>query len=282
MIKNNNVDITADIGGGLTPLYTLPLLGEPAPPFKADSTEGFINFPADYKGKWVLLFSYPGDFCSVCTTEIIGLANNKELYDELGVELVGVSIDSLLSHFGWIENIEALDLGDGKKVKVDFPLVEDDTMEISRRYGLLRRGEIDTSTVRGGFLIDPEGKIRAIQIYPLETGRFGDEIRRVVEAVIKSREENVYTPANWQPGDDVILPEPTTVEEMMKNLQLAKLSDDYYCLDWNLCFKKDKVATEPFEQPENDKNNSSNNNHKNNNSNMQIKRTSKPFVNKFR
>lgn len=224
------------------PIFTLPLIGEPAPPFRAMTTQGPINFPADYKGKWVLFFSYPGDFCATCTTEMIALMQNKELYDELGVEIIALSIDSVFSHLAWLKSIYDLDYNDVKNVKVDFPLIADTTMEISREYGLLRRGESETETVRGGFLIDPNGIIRAIQIYPREVGASGAEIRRVVEAIMKFDKDNVYTPVNWQPGDDVLLPKPETFEELLETEKDSMIDDTVYCPDWYLCYKKDKPS----------------------------------------
>lgn len=222
------------------PIYTLPLLGEPAPPFQAKTTKGNLNFPQNYKGKWVLFFSYPGDFCATCTTEMISLQQNKALYDELGVEIVALSIDSIFSHLAWIDSIYNLKYNDYQNIKIDFPLIADSSMEISRRYGLLRRGETDTETVRGGFLIDPEGKIRAIQVYPREVGASGAEIRRIIQAVQKVDRENIYTPANWVPGKEVLLPKPESLEELFDVERRDVVDQDIRCPDWYLCFKKDE------------------------------------------
>ena len=231
------------------PVYTVPLLGEPAPPFKAKTTRGTINFPADYKGKWVLLFSYPGDFCATCTTEMIALAQNEDFYKELGVEVIALSIDSIFSHVAWLESIYKLNYNGVKDTLVNFPLVSDSTREISMRYGLLRRGEEETETVRGGFLIDPAGKIRAIQVYPREVGASGEEIRRIIQAVQKFDKEQVYTPANWQPGDDVLLPKFETIDEAIDEQRRDVVDEDIYCPDWYLCFKKDPLPETTTRKP---------------------------------
>jgi len=226
------------------PIFTLPLINEPAPPFRAQSTKGPINFPADYKGKWVLFYSYPGDFCATCTTELLALMQNKELYDELGVEILALSIDSIFSHLEWLKSIYDMDFDNYKNVEVDFPLIADTSMEISRKYGLLRRGETETETVRGGFLIDPNGKIRAIQVYPREIGASGEEIRRIIEAVKKSDSEGVYTPANWKPGDKVLLPKPETLPDAIDTSKYSDPEGEIFCPTWYLCYKKDTAATE--------------------------------------
>lgn len=241
-----SVPRNVELGLDYRPVFTLPLLNEPAPPFKAMSTKGPINFPADYKGKWVLFFSYPGDFCATCTTEMIALQKNKALYDELGVEIVALSIDSISSHLAWLKSIYNLEYNDVKNTIIDFPIIADTSMDISREYGLLRRGETETETVRGGFLIDPTGKIRAIQIYPREVGSSGPEVRRVVEAIMKFDKENVYTPANWQPGDDVLLVKPSTLDELLYREELAKQRDDIDCPEWYLCFRKDGTRVPPM------------------------------------
>lgn len=237
--KNQDIIPSRELTLDFEPIYTLPLIGEPAPPFRARTTKGPINFPADYKGKWVLFFSYPGDFCATCTTEMLALAENKALYDELGVEIVALSIDSIFSHNAWLKSIYDLDYNGYKNTKIDFPLIADTSMEISREYGLLRRGETETETVRGGFLIDPKGIIRAIQIYPREVGASGPEIRRLIQAVQKFDRENTYAPANWQPGDDVLLPKPENFDEVLQAEQENILDGDIYCPDWYLCYKKE-------------------------------------------
>jgi len=242
--QNNQKSPNMELNLEYQPIFTLPLINEPAPPFKAQSTKGPINFPADYKGKWVLFYSYPGDFCATCTTELLALTQNKELYDELGVEIVALSIDSIFSHIAWLKSIYDLDFNEYKNVEVDFPLIADTNMEISRKYGLLRRGETETETVRGGFLIDPNGKIRVIQIYPREVGASGEEIRRIIQAVQKADKEQVYTPANWKPGDKVLLPKP---ESLPDAIDVSKYNDpdgEIFCPSWYLCYKKDTAVEE--------------------------------------
>jgi peroxiredoxin (alkyl hydroperoxide reductase subunit C) len=246
MIENKKTFTAQEptLGRNFRPVYTLPLIGEPAPPFKAKSTKGDINFPLDYKGKWVIFFSYPGDFCATCTTEMIALSQNSEFYEELGVEILAMSIDSLSSHIAWLESIYDLEYDGVSNTKIDFPLISDSNREISMRYGLLRRGEESTETVRGGFVIDPEGKVRAIQVYPRSVGASGDEIRRLVEAIQKSERENVDLPANWMPGDDVLLPVCNTIDGAFDNERRDVVDPNINCAEWYLCFEKDEDANQ--------------------------------------
>ncbi|MDD4210801.1 MAG: peroxiredoxin [Clostridia bacterium] len=257
MDEKNKKNINAQDTYQIPPIYTLPLIGEPAPPFKAESTKGPINFPADYKGKWVLFYSYPADFGPVATTELFELMESEEFYKKLNVEIVALSIDSMFSHVAWLESIYNMEYLDFKNTIITFPLISDSSMEIARRYGLLRRGETKTETVRGGFLIDPNGKIRAIQIYPREVGKSGEEIRRLVTAVIKHDTENVHIPANWMPGDDIILPPPMTIDGDIDRRKRNIIDNNVYCPDWYLCLKKDTSGAKQNQNSTNINKNSS-------------------------
>ncbi|NLJ75379.1 MAG: peroxiredoxin [Firmicutes bacterium] len=216
----------------------MPLLGDEAPAFKAVTTQGEINFPEDYKGKWVILFSHPADFTPVCTTEFMTFATMMEEFRELNTELIGLSVDSLYSHIAWLRKIEELEYKDMKNVKVQFPLIEDITMDVAKKYGMIQPGQSNTQAVRAVFIIDPESKIRTILYYPLSTGRNFDEMKRIIQALQKADEDNVATPADWRPGDDVIVPPAGSCGTARERMESQ--DEDMYCLDWFLCFKKDK------------------------------------------
>jgi len=215
----------------------LPLIGEPAPAFTAQTTQGEVNFPDDYQGKWVILFSHPADFTPVCTTEFMTFASMADKFRERYCELIGLSIDSNYSHIAWIRTIEEKiryrDLGG---VKITFPIIADLKMEVARKYGMLQPSASDTHAVRAVFIIDPEAKIRAILYYPLNNGRNMNEIYRLLVAMQTSDEYGVATPANWQEGDEVIIPPPATDDEA--DTRVVAAGDDYQCLDWFLCLKK--------------------------------------------
>lgn len=216
----------------------MPLIGDTAPSFKAVTTQGEINFPEDYKGKWVILFSHPADFTPVCTTEFMTFGKMMNEFKELNTELVGLSVDSLYSHIAWLRKIQEIEYKGMKNIEIKFPLIEDIKMEVANKYGMIQPGQSTTQAVRAVFVIDPESKIRTILYYPLSTGRNFDELKRIIMALQKADKDNVATPADWRPGDDVIVPTAGscgTAKERMENQ-----SDDTYCLDWFMCFKKEK------------------------------------------
>ncbi len=219
--------------------YKLPLIGDDAPSFIAETTMGTINFPQDYKGKWVILFSHPADFTPVCTTEFMAFATMQDEFRELNTELIGLSIDSLFAHIAWLRTIkEKIEYKGMKNVEVLFPLIEDLKMEVATKYGMIQPNASTTQAVRAVFIIDPKAKIRAILYYPQSTGRNMAEIKRMIIALQKADQDSVATPANWQPGDDVIIPPPGScgaAKERMESKEEGK-----YCLDWFLCLKKDK------------------------------------------
>jgi len=182
----------------------------------------------DYKGVWLILFSHPADFTPVCTTEFIAFA---KIHDELrkrNVELLGLSVDSVTSHIAWIRNVE-----EKMGVKIPFPIIADLNKEIAKKFGMIHVGQSKTETVRCVFFIDPDSKIRAMIYYPLTTGRNMEEILRVIDALQTTDKYKVATPANWKPGDPVVVPFPTTVEGAEQ-----RLKEGYDCKDWYLCTKK--------------------------------------------
>lgn len=216
----------------------MPLIGDNAPEFKAVTTQGEINFPSDYKGKWVILFSHPADFTPVCTTEFMTFASMMDDFDKLNVQLVGLSVDSLYAHIAWLRKIQELEWNGLKNINVTFPLIEDIRMEVAKKYGMIQPNQSNTQAVRAVFIIDPKGIIRTILYYPLSTGRNFDEIKRIVIALQKADSDGVATPADWRSGDDVIIPTAGscgTAKERMESKD-----DNMYCLDWFMCFKKEK------------------------------------------
>ncbi|NCB52013.1 MAG: peroxiredoxin [Clostridia bacterium] len=216
---------------------TMPLIGDKAPSFKAVTTQGEINFPEDYKGKWVILFSHPADFTPVCTTEFMTFASMADEFKELNTELVGLSVDSLYAHIAWLRKIQELEWNGMKNVEVKFPLIEDIKMDVAKKYGMIQ-SQSSTQAVRAVFFVDPKGIIRAIMYYPASLGRNFDEIKRVILGLQKADKDGVATPANWRPGDDTIAPPPGscgTAKERMESQD-----ENRYCLDWFLCFNKEK------------------------------------------
>lgn len=218
----------------------MPLIGDDAPAFEAVTTQGKINFPEDYKGKWVILFSHPADFTPVCTTEFMTFASMQEDFKKLNTELIGLSIDSLYAHIAWLRTInEKIEYKGMKNIEVNFPVIEDIKMEVAKKYGMLQPNASTTQAVRAVFIIDPEAKVRAVLYYPLSAGRNMDEIKRLVMALQKNDKDGVSTPANWQPGDDVIIPTPGSCGAAKERVESKK--EGKYCLDWFLCLKKDKA-----------------------------------------
>lgn len=216
----------------------LPLIGDKAPEFTALTTNGKVNFPEDYKGKWVLFFSHPSDFTPVCTTEFMTLASMKDEFKAMNVELLGLSVDSLYSHIAWVRAIESYEWKGMKNVKIDFPIIADLNTKVATLYGMLQPNVSSTQAVRAVFVVDPEGVIRSIVYYPLSLGRNFGEIKRMIQALQKADEAHCSTPADWRPGDDVIMSAPVTCEAAEAGM--AGMGEDEYAIDWFLRFKKDK------------------------------------------
>lgn len=187
----------------VTPAHTMirPLrLGDAAPDFSARTTHGPLRL-SEYRGRWLVLFSHPADFTPVCTSEFVAFARAADQFAALDCALLGLSVDSLYAHLAWVAAIEA-HFG----VSIPFPIVEDPSMEIARRYGMLDEHAADTSAVRANFAIDPQGIIRAMSWYPMSVGRSVDEVVRLVTALKRTADGTTLTPAGWQAGDDVLLP----------------------------------------------------------------------------
>ena len=221
---------------GTVQTTAMPRIGDKAPEFKAITTQGEINFPADYKGSWVILFSHPADFTPVCTSEFMTFATMEEKFNKANCKLVGLSVDGLYSHIAWLRTIkEKIEYKGMKNVEVTFPLIEDITMEVANKFGMIQPGEATTKAVRAVFFIDPKGIIRAIIYYPLSLGRNFDELYRALIAMQAADEFSIATPADWQPGDDVIVPTAGScgvAKERMDN------KVDMHWYDWFFCTKK--------------------------------------------
>jgi peroxiredoxin (alkyl hydroperoxide reductase subunit C) len=215
----------------------MPLLGEKCPEFEAATTQGNIKFPQDFRGKWVVFFSHPSDFTPVCTTEFMTFAHRAKELTALNTALVGLSVDSITSHIAWLRRIEEIEWKDMKDVYVEFPLIDDISMNISRKFGMIMPSMSSTQSVRAVFIIDPEGIIRLILYYPMSCGRNFDEIKRVLMALQKADKDKCATPMDWKPGDDTIVSVPKTMGLAKERAELK--SGEKYSLDWFLCFNKE-------------------------------------------
>jgi peroxiredoxin (alkyl hydroperoxide reductase subunit C) len=218
-------------------IYAMPRIGDKAPSFKAVTTQGDINFPDDYAGKWSILFSHPADFTPVCTSEFMTFASMDEEFKALNCQLVGLSVDGLYSHIAWLRTIkEKIEYKGMKNVEVTFPLIEDITMEVAKKYGMMMPGESSTKAVRAVFFVDPKGIIRTIIYYPLSLGRNFDELKRIVIGLQTADNFSVALPADWRPGDDVIVP-PAGSCGVAKD-RMEGTEEGVTCHDWFFCTKK--------------------------------------------
>lgn len=216
----------------------MPLIGEPAPPFEAITTAG-VKKLADYRGRWLVLFSHPADFTPVCTTEMIGFARAADRFGALQADLLGLSIDSRFSHIAWLRNIE-----EKFGVEVPFPIIDDVSMQVSRAYGMVHAGASSTATVRATFLIDPEGTLRALLYYPMSNGRSVDEILRLLEALQTTDAAGLATPEGWQPGDDGIAPPPLTSAAARERMRQNPDATDWYYVTTSMSTETEAASSE--------------------------------------
>lgn len=215
---------------------SMPRIGDSAPKFRAVTTQGEINFPTDYQGKWKILFSHPADFTPVCTSEFMTFASMAKDFETLNCQLVGLSVDGLHSHIAWLRTIkEKIDWKGLKNIEVKFPLVVDVTMDVAKLYGMIQPGESTTSAVRAVFFIDPEDKIRTIMYYPLSLGRNFDEIKRVLMGLQTVDNFGVALPADWRPGEEVIVPPAGSCG--VANDRMEGVESGLHCYDWFFCTK---------------------------------------------
>ena len=218
-------------------IHSMPRIGDKAPSFTAKTTQGIINFPEGFAGKWKILFSHPADFTPVCTSEFMTFATMQKDFEALNCELVGLSVDGLYSHIAWLRTIkEKIEYKGMKDVEVTFPLIEDITMEVAKMYGMIQPNENTTQAVRAVFFVDPENIIRTIIYYPLSLGRNFDELKRILIGLRTADEFGVALPADWRPGDEVIVPTAGSCGVAKERMETRK--EEMHCYDWFFCTKK--------------------------------------------
>ena len=205
-------------------------IGQKAPNFMATTTFGQIQLK-DYEGKWLVLFSHPGDFTPVCTTEMIAFTNAHTYFQQMNTELLGLSVDSNSSHLAWVYDIYMR-----TGIRISFPIIADRNGEIARKYGMISSDISNTETVRNVFIIDNKGIIRVILVYPMNVGRFIPEIIRIVKALQVADANNASTGANWMPNQPVIVPMPKTFNYLLKRKQ--EIERNQNGISWYLSFKQ--------------------------------------------
>jgi peroxiredoxin (alkyl hydroperoxide reductase subunit C) len=214
----------------------MPRIGDQAPDFKAVTTQGEIDFPKQYQGSWVIFFSHPADFTPVCTSEFMAFASLEKKFNDANCQLVGLSVDGLFSHIAWLRTIkEKIQYKGMKDVEVKFPLIEDISMEVAKKYGMIQPKDNATKAVRAVFFIDPKGIIRAIIYYPASLGRNFDEIYRALIGLQTADAYSVALPADWRPGEDVIVPPAGSCGVAKERMEG---NDGLTCHDWFFCTKK--------------------------------------------
>ena len=205
-------------------------IGQIAPDFEAETTYGKRTMQ-DYRGKWLVLFSHPGDFTPVCTTEFIAFSRAYSYFQRLNTELLGLSIDSNASHLAWMYDIYCR-----TGIQIPFPIIADRSGQIARKYGMIANDISTTKTVRNVFIIDDKGIVRTILVYPLTIGRFIPEIIRIIQALQMSDCNNGATAANWTPGNPIIVPSPQTFQELQERAQGIKKNQNG--INWYLSLKQ--------------------------------------------
>ena len=214
----------------------IPLIGQTAPSFTANTTNGKLHFPEDFGDSWKILFSHPKDLTPVCTSEILELAKMQDEFSDLGVKIAIISVDNVSTHLQWKGLMEDILREDSDSIKINFPFIDDSNVKVSNRYGMIHAWENPTRDVRGVFVIDPENVIRTINFYPMNIGRNLKEIKRSIVALQTSEKENIMTPANWNKGDDVLMRSvPYTEAELMEN---PDLQNQYYKVGVNMYYKR--------------------------------------------
>ncbi len=203
---------------------TIPRIGDVAPDFTANTTQGEITFSTWQEGKWAILFSHPADFTPVCSTELIEFARRVAEFDKRNTKLIGLSIDSIHAHLAWRQNLKQL-----FDVLIPYPMIADNG-NVANKYGMLHPGASATATVRAVFIIDPKHIVRALVYYPLNVGRNVDEVVRLLDALQTADQHGVACPVNWKPGDKVIVPPPKTEKEVEQRLASNFEKLDFYLM----------------------------------------------------
>lgn len=212
----------------------IPLIGSDAPAFKAPSTIGPVSFPDDFGTAWKILFAHPRDFTPVCSSEILELAYKQDVFSKMNAEIIILSVDRMVSHVSWKSDLEEVTYKEREKVNINFPFVVDSSYAISSKYGMVDTKSNPGQSVRGVFFIDPENTIRAFYFYPNEVGRNIDEIIRTLSALqVNYENQDVVLPANWQPGDDVMIPFLSKEDKE----ELLKPDPAIYYINWYMIYK---------------------------------------------
>jgi len=212
--------------------FNIPLIGEKAPSFNAESTNGPIAFPSDFGSKWKILFAHPADFTPVCSSELLELAFLQQEFDKLNVKLAVISTSTLETHKQWKKALEEVDYKGRAAVKIKFPLIDDDSKAVSKLYGMIHPAISGTKSVRGVFIIDPDDKIQAVYFYPMNVGRSSEELLRSVKALQTANDVHM-TPSDWKPGDDLLIAVPPVTDQKTENVP-----DGFYKLAWFMWFEK--------------------------------------------
>ncbi len=208
----------------------MPLIGDKAPAFEAESTQGKVRFPQDYRGKWVIFFSHPSDFTPICTSEFVLFGAMQPEFEALGCQLVGLSVGTLPSHIAWLRSIhDRIEFKGHRQVDLNFPLIADMTMEVARKYGMIQPGASTTAAVRNVFFIDPKGVIRAVICYPMQLGRHFGELKRILVGLQTIDKHKIALPADWQPGEEIVVPAPSAYDGSPESVEGVKCYDWYFC-----------------------------------------------------
>ena len=213
------------------------LLGDAVPSFEAQTSQGIIKFPGDFYGKWKIILSHPADFTPVCATEMLSFALMYDDFKALNCELIGLSVDSYSTHLQWIQSLENLTYKGQSGIKIKFPIISDQNMLVAQKLGMIHPNTASTRTIRAVIIIDPDDRVGAILYYPEKTGRNVEEIKRLLIALQISDRYEVETPAEWRPGEEVILGSPRSEKELEKQ-EKSEERGNINCLDWYLCYRK--------------------------------------------
>jgi len=223
---------------------SMPLIGDKAPAFEAETTQGRIRFPDDFEGKWVLLFGHPSDFTPVCTSEFVLFGAMQREFEALNCQLVGLSVGTNASHIAWLRSIhDRIEFKGHRNVAVEFPLIADMSMEVARRYGMIQPGTSTTAAVRAVFFIDPAATVRAVICYPMQLGRNFDELKRVLVGLQTIDKQHVALPADWRPGDGIIVPAPAVFDAAKPTDGGMKCYDWYFCMKSSPAEERERVGT---------------------------------------
>lgn len=211
--------------------FKIPLIGEPAPAFTAETTKGTLTFPSSLGNKWKIIFSHPQDYTPVCSSELLELANMQKDFEDLNVKIVVVSTDKLDTHVQWVKSLEELKYKNREAQKINFPLVDDNNKVVAKLYGMIHPSSNSAKSVRGVYIIDDKNIVQSISFYPMNVGRNMDEIKRTVIALQTAKEGVLLTPANWEPGDDVLVPYRESAKKDVNE-------EGLYDVAWYMTFKK--------------------------------------------